>query len=149
MNEIYVIYCILIGITVFLFMYPVTAYNGSRYAPISSEHMDPQIKPVQSTENKEKHSTNENQFGTFLNNYPQGKCQVANMSHCECTVGNCPIGSFVSNNEYCSIQCAQISNKKMQDECNSSCMTIVAECNEPDLSKCNDYHTNEGMPMAN
>lgn len=117
MPENYIIYGALVAIVVVLVMYPVSAFGVRR------EHMVP-IVPLDA--------------GTFPNEYSQGKCEQASTQRCDCTVGNCPVGSFITNNEYCSIHCAQISNKKLQEECNASCMNIVTDCNEPDLSKCDD-----------
>lgn len=123
MLENYLIYGALAVIAVILVVYPVSTLS-SDIANVH-EHMIPLV-PLDA--------------GTFPNDYVQGTCKPANMQRCECSVGNCPIGSFVTNNEYCSIHCAQISDKKTQDECNTACMNVVTDCNEPDLSKCNDYY---------
>ena len=65
--------------------------------------------------------------GTFPNNYSVGKCNV-DFSRSDCMVGNCPLGSTISNKEYCNIQCAQEPDKKLRDECEKHCMNLMKSC---------------------
>lgn len=45
--------------------------------------------------------------GSFKNTYPRGKCINKSLERRPCMVGNCPIGSNITSDAFCYIQCAQ------------------------------------------
>lgn len=59
---------------------------------------------------------------TFKNNYPRGRCNMGSFKRSDCSVGNCPIGSPISNKQFCDIQCAQGVGKKDRKKCYDICM---------------------------
>jgi hypothetical protein len=67
-------------------------------------------------------------WGAYKNNYPRGKCNPGNDDKTSCSVGNCPLGSTVSNNEYCGIQCAQNSDPVEREKCHAECMNMMLTC---------------------
>ena len=64
-------------------------------------------------------------FGTYKNNYKYGGCDVGSFKRTDCMVGNCPIGSPISNDEFCYIQCAQGVGKEDQMECYKHCIDLM------------------------
>lgn len=63
--------------------------------------------------------------GTYKNNYTVGKCNT-DFKRTDCMVGNCPLGSTISNTEYCSLQCAQDPDATIRQECENTCMKIMS-----------------------
>lgn len=62
-------------------------------------------------------------FGTFYNNYPRGQCQTGKFSERKsCEVGNCPLGSTISDQQFCRIQCAQDPDATERQKCLDVCM---------------------------
>jgi hypothetical protein len=62
-------------------------------------------------------------FGTFHNNYPRGECQTGKFwERKPCEVGNCPLGTTVSDQQFCRIQCAQDPDAEERQECYEFCM---------------------------
>lgn len=73
-------------------------------------------------------------FGTFKNDYKFGHCGGSGaeiLKRSPCMVGNCHIGTNITNKEYCDIHCAQISDRKMKHQCTSGCLNLMKKCNEP------------------
>ena len=70
-------------------------------------------------------------FGSFPNNYPRGRCEKGSLKRSPCMVGNCPIGTSITDPEYCAIDCAQISDPITKRVCNEGCLNLMKQCNEP------------------
>lgn len=65
-------------------------------------------------------------FGTFKNNYPRGECRTGKFwERSDCEVGNCPLGTTVSDQQYCRIQCAQDPDPLERKECYEHCMRTL------------------------
>ncbi len=69
-------------------------------------------------------------FGTFKNNYPFGRCNTGSVKRSPCMIGNCPIGTNITDKEYCDINCAQISDPEMKQSCTNTCLNLMRKCNE-------------------
>lgn len=63
--------------------------------------------------------------GTYLNNYPRGKCNAGSFNRNTCEVGTCPLQSTISNKEYCVIQCAQDPDERIRNKCFRECMDMM------------------------
>jgi hypothetical protein len=63
--------------------------------------------------------------GMFANNYGYGKCAHNVTGRSECEVGTCPIGSTISNAEFCNIQCSQDPLQEIQDSCTRECIDMM------------------------
>ena len=62
-------------------------------------------------------------FGTFYNNYPRGECRTGKYwERKPCEVGNCPLGTTVSDQQFCRIQCAQDPDPEERQGCYEFCM---------------------------
>lgn len=70
-------------------------------------------------------------YGTFYNNYPRGRCNRGSLKRSSCMVGNCPIGSPITDKESCDIYCAQVSDPDSQKSCMVGCLNMMKDCNEP------------------
>lgn len=66
--------------------------------------------------------------GTFINPYPRGRCDVGSFKRQECSVGNCPLGTSVTDNEYCYSQCAQTVDATDNKLCMNDCMNMMVAC---------------------
>jgi hypothetical protein len=65
-------------------------------------------------------------FGTFPNNYPRGECRTGDFSkRTSCEVGNCHLGTTVSDQQFCRIQCAQDPDAAERQECYDVCMRNI------------------------
>lgn len=65
-------------------------------------------------------------FGTYELNYPRGECRTGRfLERTECEIGNCPLGTTVTDKEYCSIQCAQDPDPVEREECFNRCMNSL------------------------
>ena len=65
-------------------------------------------------------------FGTFYDNYPRGECRTGRfLERKPCEVGNCPLGTTVSDQQFCRIQCAQDPDAKERQDCYEFCMRNV------------------------
>lgn len=65
-------------------------------------------------------------FGTFYNNYPRGECQTGKfLERKPCEVGNCPLGTTVSDQQFCRIQCAQDPDGDERQVCYDVCMRNI------------------------
>lgn len=63
-------------------------------------------------------------FGTYKDNYPRGECRTGKfLKRKSCEVGNCNLGTTVSDQQYCRIQCAQDPDPQERQECYDVCMT--------------------------
>jgi hypothetical protein len=67
-------------------------------------------------------------FGTYKNNYPRGNCKTGSFERSDCSVGNCPLGTTVTDDRYCNIQCAQELDEKDRKKCHDYCMNMVKDC---------------------
>lgn len=63
--------------------------------------------------------------GMFANNYGYGKCAHNVTGRSECEVGTCPIGSTISNAEFCNIQCSQDPLQEIRDSCTRECVDMM------------------------
>lgn len=70
-------------------------------------------------------------FGTFKNDYPVGRCVKGSLERSPCMIGNCPIGTNITNSQYCDIDCAQISDPVTKTKCTKKCISMMKKCNEP------------------
>jgi hypothetical protein len=62
-------------------------------------------------------------FGTYKNNYPRGECRTGEFwKRKDCEIGNCNLGTTVSDKEFCRIQCAQDPDPLERQECYKVCM---------------------------
>ena len=68
-------------------------------------------------------------YGSFETNLNNGQCNIDLSASSECSVGNCPLGTTVSNERYCAIQCAQEVNANDRQKCQAQCMEMMKECN--------------------
>jgi hypothetical protein len=105
-NTGYLIFLVLIAIIVFFWLNGMTSIN----IPYITEGMAP---------------LNHGSFKTNLNN---GQCNVDLTAPSECSVGNCPLGTTVSNERYCGIQCAQEINAEDRQKCEVQCMEMMKDC---------------------
>lgn len=67
-------------------------------------------------------------FGSYKNDYTYGKCNAGDFKRTDCMVGNCPIGSNISDEEYCYIQCAQGVGEQDYRECYDHCKGMMGNC---------------------
>jgi hypothetical protein len=67
-------------------------------------------------------------FGTYENNYPRGEYNKGSFKHSECSVGNCPLGTTITDERYCGIQCAQDPDPVSRKECYDYCMNMMKDC---------------------
>lgn len=62
-------------------------------------------------------------FGTFADNYPRGECRTGKFEkRSDCEVGNCNLGTTVTDKQYCVIQCAQDPDPLEREECFNKCI---------------------------
>jgi hypothetical protein len=66
--------------------------------------------------------------GSFETNLNNGHCNVDLSAPSECSVGNCPLGTTVSDERYCAIQCAQEVNADDRQKCQAQCMEMMKGC---------------------
>lgn len=64
-------------------------------------------------------------YGTYQNNYPRGRCKSGSMKRTSCEVGSCPLGTTVTNERYCGIQCAQDPDPESRADCYAYCMDMM------------------------
>lgn len=65
-------------------------------------------------------------FGTYKDNYPRGECRTGKfLERKPCEVGNCPLGTTVSDEQYCYIQCAQDPDPQEREECVVKCLNYM------------------------
>lgn len=64
-------------------------------------------------------------WGTYKNNYPRGKCVKQSLDRKPCEIGSCPMHSMITNEKYCSIQCAQLPDKESRQKCYSKCINMM------------------------
>jgi hypothetical protein len=64
-------------------------------------------------------------YGTYINKYPRGRCDRTRVKNSTCSIGNCPIGTTITNDRYCKIQCAQDPDPAIRDECYDECMDMM------------------------
>lgn len=68
-------------------------------------------------------------WGSYKNTtYPVGGCDIGTLERSDCEVGNCPLGSTVSDERFCGIQCAQDPDVKTRAECYNDCMGMMKNC---------------------
>jgi len=67
-------------------------------------------------------------YATFENKTPYGRCSQGNMKRTDCEVGNCPLGTTVSDQTFCEIQCAQEPDPKIKAQCYNHCMGMMPNC---------------------
>jgi hypothetical protein len=67
-------------------------------------------------------------YATFKNKTPYGRCSQGNMKRTDCEVGNCPLGTTVSDQTFCEIQCAQEPDPKLKAQCYNHCMDMMPNC---------------------
>ncbi|VBB18662.1 hypothetical protein YASMINEVIRUS_1193 [Yasminevirus sp. GU-2018] len=63
--------------------------------------------------------------GTYENNYPRGRCRKGSMKRTSCEIGNCPLGTTVTNERFCGIQCAQDPDPESRQQCYDYCMNMM------------------------
>lgn len=62
-------------------------------------------------------------FGTFEDNYPRGECRTGEYwKRKPCEVGNCPLSTTVSDQQFCRIQCAQDPDPLERQDCYDNCI---------------------------
>lgn len=62
-------------------------------------------------------------FGTFKDNYPRGECRTGEYwKRKPCEVGNCNLGTTVSDQQFCRIQCAQDPDPLERQDCYDNCI---------------------------
>ena len=54
-----------------------------------------------------------------------GSCSQKEPKESACTVGNCPLGSTISDSRYCEIQCALEPDPKIRAGCRKHCMNMM------------------------
>ena len=65
-------------------------------------------------------------FGTYENTYPRGECRTGKfLERSDCEIGNCPLGSTVSDQQFCRIQCAQDPDPSERQACYDHCMKTL------------------------
>jgi hypothetical protein len=67
-------------------------------------------------------------YGTFKNNYPRGKCNTGSYKYEPCEIGNCPLGTTITDKRYCAIQCAQDPDPNERKKCYDYCMGMMKGC---------------------
>lgn len=67
-------------------------------------------------------------WGTYKNNYPRGECNQGSFEQTACSVGNCPLGTTVTDQRFCGIQCAQDPDPVSRKECYDYCMNMMKGC---------------------
>jgi hypothetical protein len=66
--------------------------------------------------------------GTYIvDTVNSGKCN-STIHTSECDVGSCPIGSNVTNREYCYIDCAQEVLDSDRKKCMIECLDMMSSC---------------------
>lgn len=86
------------------------------------------IMSARSDGNKSAESMAPLNTGTYKNKYPRGRCRRGSFKRSECMVGNCPLGTTVTDDRYCGIQCAQELDKRDRDRCHDYCMGMMEYC---------------------
>lgn len=67
--------------------------------------------------------------GTYENKYPRGECKIGDLTkRSDCEVGNCNLGSMISDNQFCQIDCAQESDERERQECQNICLESLKYC---------------------
>lgn len=67
-------------------------------------------------------------WGTYPNNYPRGRCDKKLTKRTPCEIGTCPLGTTVSDDTFCKIQCAQDPDPQTRKECYDYCVGMVKHC---------------------
>ena len=67
-------------------------------------------------------------YGTYKNNYPRGGCNTGSFKRTDCMVGSCPIGSPVTDEEFCYIQSAQGLDDAEREKYFKKCMVMMKGC---------------------
>lgn len=67
-------------------------------------------------------------YGTYPNKYPRGECNPGFFGYSDCTVGNCPLDTPITNEQACYIQCAQGVGIDDYENCYNSCMNMMEYC---------------------
>jgi hypothetical protein len=67
-------------------------------------------------------------YGSYDNPYLRGGCAKGSFKRTACSLGNCPLGTTISDKRYCGIMCAQEVEKEDRRKCNDYCMDMVKDC---------------------
>lgn len=67
-------------------------------------------------------------YSTFDPQIPYGKFDAGSFESNDCSVGNCPLGTTVTDDRYCGIQCAQEVDKDDRMKCYAQCMEMMKSC---------------------
>ena len=63
--------------------------------------------------------------GTYDQGIKYGECNKGSFEPTDCSVGNCPMGTTVTDDRYCGIQCAQEVTKEDRRKCQAKCMDMM------------------------
>lgn len=63
--------------------------------------------------------------GTFNSGVQYGRCNKGSFKRTSCSVGNCPIGTTITDDRFCGIQCAQEVTEEDRDRCHARCMDMM------------------------
>ena len=66
--------------------------------------------------------------GSYKNPYPRGKCNKGLLKRSACSVGNCPLESTISDDEFAYIQCAQDPDPVTRKECYVHALKMMKSC---------------------
>ena len=65
-------------------------------------------------------------FGTFTDNYHRVQCRTGRFwERKPCEIGNCPLDTTVSDQQFCQIQCAQDPDPEERQKCYQVCMRNI------------------------
>ena len=68
-------------------------------------------------------------YGTYKNDsYPPGGCNVKSLKRTDCMVGNCPLKSTVTDDQFCHIQSAQGIDRAERDKYFKKCKVMMEGC---------------------
>lgn len=63
--------------------------------------------------------------GTYRTGVEYGKCNKGSFKRSACSVGNCPLGTTVTDDRFCGIQCAQEVTEQDRKKCHAHCMKMM------------------------
>jgi hypothetical protein len=63
--------------------------------------------------------------GTYDQGVKYGECNKGSFEPTDCSVGNCPMGTTVTDDRYCGIQCAQEVTEEDRRKCQAKCMELM------------------------
>lgn len=95
----------------------ITSLNGLEY-----------IKEPTQSETEMKEGMAPLGWGSYKPDYAYGVCDPGSFERSSCEIGNCPLGTTVSNERYCGIVHAQDSDPKERTENIKRCIDMMKYC---------------------